>query len=198
MSTEPISEQATPEREKRTTDQIPTNAREQIGERLFNYVVTHVPSHWIRQNWLRFFGMKIGKNTSIMMGTRVHGIQQLTVGNNCSIGFRCLLDARGELTIDDDVVLASDVHIVAGHHLVNSDDFGRFLSPIHIKHHAWVASRSTILAGVELGVGSVVGACSLVRKDVADMEIVAGVPAKPVGTRRSTLDYHPIFRPLFY
>lgn len=205
MSTEPLSdapasEATVPEAApaKRTTDQIPTNAREQIGERLFNYAVTNIPSHWVRQNWLRFFGMKIGKNTSIMMGTRVHGIQQLTVGNNCSIGFRCLLDARGELTIDDDVVLASDVHIVAGHHVVNSDDFGRFLSPIHIKHHVWVASRSTILAGVELGVGSVVGACSLVRKDVADMEIVAGVPAAHVGVRRSSLDYHPDFRPLLY
>ncbi|MCZ4277638.1 MULTISPECIES: acyltransferase [Nocardiaceae] len=198
MSTEPSAQHAEMTPAKRTTDQIPTNAREQIGERLFNFAITHIPSHTIRQSWLRFFGMKIGKNTSIMMGTRVHGIQQLTVGNNCSIGFRCLLDARGELTIDDDVVLASDVHIVAGHHLVNSDDFGRFLSPIHIKHHVWVASRSTILAGVELGVGAVVGACSLVRKDVADMEIVAGVPAKHVGVRRSSLDYHPIFRPLMY
>ena len=198
MSTEPSAQHAEMTPAKRTTDQIPTNAREHFGERLFNFAITHIPSHTIRQSWLRFFGMKIGKNTSIMMGTRVHGIQQLTVGNNCSIGFRCLLDARGELTIDDDVVLASDVHIVAGHHLVNSDDFGRFLSPIHIKHHVWVASRSTILAGVELGVGAVVGACSLVRKDVADMEIVAGVPAKHVGVRRSSLDYHPIFRPLMY
>ena len=198
MSTEPSAQHAEMTPAKRTTDQIPTNAREQIGERLFNFAITHIPSHTIRQSWLRFFGMKIGKNTSIMMGTRVHGIQQLTVGNNCSIGFRCLLDARGELTIDDDVVLASDVHIVAGHHLVNSDDFGRFLSPIHIKHHVWVASRSTILAGVELGVGAVVGACSLVRKDVADMEIVAGVPAKHVGVRRASLDYPPIFRPLMY
>ena len=147
MSTEPSAQHAEMTPAKRTTDQIPTNAREQIGERLFNFAITHIPSHTIRQSWLRFFGMKIGKNTSIMMGTRVHGIQQLTVGNNCSIGFRCLLDARGELTIDDDVVLASDVHIVAGHHLVNSGgSCRRFTSSttcgLPVAQPSWQASNS--------------------------------------------------------
>lgn len=181
---------------KRTTSEIPTDAREQIGERLYNLIVTKVPSHRFRVLWLRLFGAKIGRDTSIMMGTRVHGLKQLTIGNNCSIGSRCLLDARGELTIDDDVVLASDVQTIAGHHLVNSDDFGRFLSPIHIEHHVWIASRSTVLAGVHIGVGAVVGACSLVRDDVESMAVVAGVPAKPRGVRKSALNYHPKFRPL--
>ena len=183
---------------KRTTDQIPTDAREQIGERLFNLVITRVPSHWVRRNWLRLFGARIGRQTSIMMGTRVHGLKQLSIGDNCSIGFRCLLDARGELVIDDAVVLASDVQMVAGHHVVDSDDFGRYLSPIHIAHHVWIASRSMVLAGVDIGPGAVVGACSMVREDVEPMAVVAGVPAKRRGTRTSALDYRPNFRPLFY
>jgi putative colanic acid biosynthesis acetyltransferase WcaF len=187
-----------PKREKFVTDQIPTDAQEQIGERLYNLIITHVPSHRIRLAWLRLFGAKIGRQTSIMMGTRVHGLKQLTIGNNCSIGARCLLDARGRLTIDDAVVLASDVHTVAGHHIVNSDDFGRFLSPIHIEHHVWVASRSMILTGVQIGAGAVVGACSLVRDDVAPMTFVAGVPAKQRGVRTSALNYRPHFAPKFY
>lgn len=183
---------------KRTTDQIPTDAREQLGERLYNLIITHVPSHWVRLTWLRLFGATIGRRTSIMMRTRVHGLKQLTIGAHCSIGFRCLLDARGELTIDDDVVLASDVQMIAGHHIVNSDDFGRYLSPIHVAHHVWIASRSVVLAGVDIGPGAVVGACSMVRDDVAPMAVVAGVPAKQLGTRRSNLSYHPDYRPLLY
>jgi putative colanic acid biosynthesis acetyltransferase WcaF len=190
----PVAEYQRPA--KRTTDEIPTDAREQLGERLYNLIITHVPSHWVRLTWLRLFGAKIGKQTSIMLRTRIHGLKQLTVGNNCSIGSRCLLDARGELTIDDDVVLASDVHMIAGHHVVQSDDFGRYLSPIHIAHHVWIASRSTVLAGVDIGPGAVVGACSMVRDDVPPMAVVAGVPAEQVGTRTSKLAYHPNVRPL--
>jgi putative colanic acid biosynthesis acetyltransferase WcaF len=185
-------------RVKIVTDQIPTDAQEQIGERLYNLIITHVPSHRIRIAWLRLFGARIGKQTSIMMGTRVHGLKQLTIGDNCSIGMRCLLDARGQLTIDDCVVLASDVQTIAGHHVVNSDDFGRFLSPIHIEHHVWVASRSMVLTGVQIGAGAVVGACSMVRDDVEPMAVVAGVPAKPRGVRKSALNYRPHFAPKFY
>lgn len=185
-----------PQREKFVTDTIPTDMQEQIGERLYNLIVTHVPSHRIRQGWLRLFGAKIGRNTSIMLGTRVHGLKQLTIGDNCSIGFRCLLDARGRLTIDDAVVFASDVQVIAGHHLMNTDNFDDWLSPVHIHHHVWVASRATILAGVFIGPGAVVGACSLVRDDVEPMAVVAGVPAVKRRERTSSLEYTPYFRPI--
>jgi putative colanic acid biosynthesis acetyltransferase WcaF len=185
-------------REKVVTDQIPTDAWEQLGERLYNLIITRIPSQRIRVAWLRLFGATIGKKTSIMLGTRVHGLRQLTIGDNCSIGMRCLLDARGQLTLDDCVVLANDVHTIAGHHVVNSDDFGRYLSPIHIGHHVWVANRSMVLAGVFIGEGAVVSACSMVRDDVPAMAVVAGVPAKQVGVRESSLAYRPNVAPKVY
>lgn len=186
------------QREKQFYDEIPTDAQEQIGERLYNLIITRVPSHRIRIGWLRLFGAKIGQKTSIMMNTRVHGLKRLTIGNHCSIGSRCLLDARCQLTIDDAVVIASDVQIIAGHHDVNSDNFGRVHSPIHVGHHVWIASRATVLTGVYLGAGAVVGACSMVRDDVAPMTVVAGVPARPRRIRKSSLDYLPDFAPKFY
>ncbi|MDY6811280.1 MAG: acyltransferase [Actinomycetota bacterium] len=180
------------------TDGYRTTRKEQFGERLFNYLITHVPSHAVRQAFLRFFGVTIGRDTSIMMGTNIFGLSRLSIGNNCSIGFDVLLDARGGLTIDDDVVLASDVQIITGKHLIDSDDFGIDLRPVHIKHHAWVASRATVLQDVTIGVGGVVGACSMVSSDVDDMSVVAGIPAKPRTERDSALSYHPKFRPLLY
>ncbi len=174
------------------------NKKVQFGERFYNWLVTYIPSHTVRQGYLRLFGAKIGTGTSIMMGTTIFGVNRLVIGNNCSIGFGVLLDARGGLTIDDDVVLASDVHIITGKHLINSDDFGILLEPVHIKHHVWVASRSTVLLGLTIGAGAVVGACSMVNCDVDDMAIVAGTPATLRGKRDSSLDYHPTFRPLLY
>lgn len=172
--------------------------RVQYGERLFNWLFTYVPSHTFRQAVLRWSGATIGTGTSIMMGTTVFGVNRLVIGNNCSIGSRVLLDARGGLTIDDDVVVASDVQFITGKHLVHTDDFGNYLAPVHVKHHAWVASRSTVLLGLTIGVGAVVGACSMVNRDVDDMAIVAGTPATVRGKRQSSLAYHPNFRPLLY
>lgn len=183
---------------KITRDWFPTSKREQIGERIYNLVINRFPSHWVRLATLRFFGAKIGKRTSIMMGTRVLGIEQLRIGDNCSIGFRCLLDARGEIVIGDAVVLASDVQLISGQHVVNSDDFGQLDAPIHIDHHAWVASRSMVLLGVHIGAGAVVGACSMVRDDVEPMAVVAGRPAIKRGMRNSTLNYYPDYRPILY
>lgn len=183
---------------KVTRDWFPTSKREQVGERIYNLFITRFPSHRVRLATLRFFGARIGRRTSIMMGTRVLGIEQLTIGDNCSIGFRCLLDARGEIVIGDAVVLASDVQLISGQHVVNSDDFGQLDAPIYIDHHAWVASRSTVVLGVHIGAGGVVGACSMVREDVGPMEIVAGTPAVKRGVRHSTLEYRPDYRPFLY
>ena len=67
-----------------------------------------------------------------------------------------------------------------------------------IGDHAWLASRTTVVAGVSIGRGAVVGACSLVRTDVEERTIVAGVPAVVRGQRTSALNYSTRFRRLFY
>jgi acetyltransferase-like isoleucine patch superfamily enzyme len=174
------------------------NRREQFGERLFNYLITHIPSHTIRQAWLRYFGAKIGRDTTLCMGLKVFRPSRLEIGNNCSLGFDIVLDARGGLVIDDDVVLASDVHIITGQHVIDSDDFAINFSPVRIKHHAWLTSRATVLPGVTIGAGAVLGACSVLESDLEDMSIAVGMPAKVRATRKSSLEYHLAWRPLFF
>jgi putative colanic acid biosynthesis acetyltransferase WcaF len=173
-------------------------AAERVGVILFNNLVTYIPSHTIRLATLRFFGAKIGKKSSILMGSTVLGIRGLNIGTGVGIGFRCLLDARGGLEIRDHACVASDVQFIAGHHLPNSDTFDYILGRIVIGEHSWIASRATVLANVTIGRGAIVGAVSLVRKDVAEMEIVAGVPAIHRGVRESALNYSPGYRPLFF
>lgn len=175
-----------------------TTRLQRHGESFFNYFITHVPSHNVRQWYLRKFGARIGRDVGIMMGTHVFGVHRLEIGDGCSIGSNVLLDARGGLKIDTAAVLASDVFIVTAKHVADSPDFHVVIEPVHIKHHAWVASRATVLQGVTIGVGAVVGACSMVNKNVDDMAIVAGTPAKALGERQSTLDYYPKFRPILY
>ncbi len=55
--------------------------------------------------------------------------------------------------------------------------------PVVIEDDVWIGSRVTILPGVTIGRGSVVGAAAVVTKDVPPYSVVAGNPAKVVKTR---------------
>jgi acetyltransferase-like isoleucine patch superfamily enzyme len=173
-------------------------ARNRIGQVLFNIIVTHIPSHTIRQGFLRLFGATIGKDTGIMLGTTVLDIEFLTIGSNTAIGGRCLLDARAGLYIGDNVTIASDVHIIGGGHDINHPDFLPVPIPSVIEDYVWIASRAMILPSL-IKRGAVVGAQALVTKDIGECEIVGGVPAKVIGKRNpDALKYTQKYRPLFY
>ena len=169
-----------------------------LGTVVYNFGFTHFPSHTVRQAVLKLWGAKIGKRVGIFMGTSVLGIHELEIGDNSTVGWRCLLDARGGLVIGSNVVVASDVQFLAGHHLPNSDDFGYIIQPTVVEDFVWIASRSTVLEGLTIGRGAVVAAGSLVRTTIPPMTIVAGIPAKAVRERHSELNYVTTFRPRLF
>ena len=169
-----------------------------LGTVVYNFGFTHFPSHTVRQAVLKLWGAKIGKRVGIFRGTSVLGIHELQIGDHSTIGWRCMLDARGGLAIGSNVVIASDTQFITAHHVPNSDDFRAVTAPITVEDFVWIASRSTVLDGVTIGRGAVVGAGSLVRGDVPPMTIVAGIPAQAVRERRSALDYVTTFRPRLF
>lgn len=169
-----------------------------LGTVVYNFGFTHFPSHTVRQAVLRLWGAKIGRKVGIFRGTTVLGIHELQIGDHTTIGFRCLLDARGGLDIGQNVVIASDVQFIAGHHLPNSDDFSYIIEPTIVEDFVWIASRSIVLEGLTVGRGAVVGACSLVRTSIPPMSIAAGIPARVVRERHSALDYVTTFRPKLF
>jgi acetyltransferase-like isoleucine patch superfamily enzyme len=156
--------------------------RNYLAAWVFNNFVTYIPSHAIRQAYLRFFGATIGKDSAIMRGTMFWSIEFLTIGDRSCIGMRCLLDCRAGIAIGDDVVIASDTHIIGGGHDVNHPDFLPVPTPIVIEDYVWVASRAMILPS-HIHRGAVVSAHAVVTKDIGECEIVGGVPAKVIGKR---------------
>jgi putative colanic acid biosynthesis acetyltransferase WcaF len=169
-----------------------------IGILLFNMFVTYIPSHLIRQNFMRLFGAHIGKGTAILRGAQVFDLRYLSIGDNCSIGFRVLFDARGGITIGDNVVIASDTQFICGGHDINHPDFPSYTKPTLVEDYVWIASRSMVLP-CTIGRGAVVAAQALVTKDVAPLDVVGGNPAKPFSRRDpEALKYTPKYRPLFY
>jgi acetyltransferase-like isoleucine patch superfamily enzyme len=158
---------------------------------LTNYVVCHVPSFTLRHAWYRrVLGVQIGRHVGIHLGCYVwfYGPGQIrrdgfTVGDYSRINRDCCLDARGPLRIGDNVSISPEVTILTAFHRMDDPKFRVETRPVVIEDHVWIGSRATILSGVRLGRGCVVAAGAVVSRDVAPLEIVGGVPAKPIGTR---------------
>jgi acetyltransferase-like isoleucine patch superfamily enzyme len=169
-----------------------------IGQLLFNTIVTFIPSHTIRLAWLRFFGAQIGKGSAIMRGTQVAEPHYLTIGDSSTVGMRCRLDARSGIYIGNNVTLASDVQLLAGGHDFNHPDFPIVgPDPTVVEDYVWIASRSMVLP-CHIKRGAVVAAHALVVKDVDELTVVGGNPAKPIGKRNpDALQYSAGYRPLF-
>ena len=87
--------------------------------------------------------------------------------------------ARGGIAIEDDVQIAGNVSLLTNNH----DPYDRMVlpcKPILIRKGAWIGANSVILRGISVGRHSIIGAGSVVTKDVPDYAVVVGNPAKVV------------------
>jgi len=108
-----------------------------------------------------------------------------------NFGFNCYVFSSNRVVVGRDTLVAAYCYIVGGgsYHLANKDipinqqvDFeGK--GGITINPNIWLGSHSVILDGVTIGQGSVVAAGALVNKNVEEMVIVAGTPARVLKKR---------------
>ena len=92
-------------------------------------------------------------------------------------GFQCM--SSGGLTIEDDTLISLNCTIATNNH----DFYDRQIitcKPVHIKKNVWIGVNVTILAGVTIGENAIIGAGSVVTKDVPNNVIVAGSPARVI------------------
>lgn len=97
---------------------------------------------------------------------------RLVIGKYVDIGEFTYIQAQEGVIINNDVQIGSHCSI----YTVNTID--DTCGPIHLKRNCKIGTHSTIFPDVTIGENSVVGAYSLVKKDVPDNTIVVGVPAK--------------------
>ena len=148
-----------------------------------------LPIHRLRVAAVRRWGAQIAEGVTLYHGFEIRNARGLSIGERSSIGNDAILDARGGITIGRDVNFSTAVHIWTGQHDWQSPDFAYVKAPVVIGDRAWISTRVTILPGVTIGEGAVIAAGSVVTKDVEPYALVAGVPAKVVGSRPTNLTY---------
>ena len=165
---------------------------------VFNHFINKVPFFAVRHAFFRFLGGTLGEGSSLFLGVTVVNPRNITIGTHTIVNRNVMLDGRRcPLVIGDNVDIAEEVRIWTMEHDVHSDTHAPVGKPVTIEDHVWVASRATILPGVVLHRGCVVASGAVVRKDVAAMQIVGGVPARVLGPRRSGLAYRLDYQPWF-
>ena len=143
-----------------------------------------VPSHHFRRFCYRLSGMKIGKGSTIHTHARFYDPRNIEIGEDTIIGEGVVLDGRGKLVIGNHVDIASEVMIYNCQHDVHSEDFAPMCSVVTIGDYVFIGPRVIIQPGAKIGKGAIVAAGAVVTKDVDELTIVGGVPAKTIGQRK--------------
>jgi acetyltransferase-like isoleucine patch superfamily enzyme len=139
-------------------------------------------------------GMSIGYHSFIRDGARLEVVDRinhlpgkLTIGNDVHIEQNVHIVACGEITIGDHVVIAAGVSILDSAHPIGYPGDGNRVKAIepgdayvHIESRAFIGVGTVILRNVTIGANSIIGAGSVVVKDIPANCIAAGSPARVI------------------
>lgn len=134
---------------------------------------------WSLRVWLlRLFGAKIGNQVHIYPTVSISIPWNLNIGDQAAIGERVILYALGPIKIGSRSVISQYSHLCAGSHDYRDPAFPLLKTPIAIGADVWVCAQSFIGPGVEIGEGAIIGACSVVMKNVPARVVGSGNPFK--------------------
>ena len=160
---------------------------------IYNNVFTFIPSNTLRVCYLKYvLGHKIGKNNFVHLGCNFYG--NVKIGDNCVIG-RKVVFKGGTIIVGNNVSITAECYLQTGSHFLDDENFKSFETEIYIRDRVWIGLRSIILPGITLGEGSVLGAGSVLTKNIPDFQVFAGVPAKYIKTRNRNISYNLDYRP---
>jgi acetyltransferase-like isoleucine patch superfamily enzyme len=141
---------------------------------------------------LRRRGAHLGLAVYISPGNIYGTLQKLSVGDYSFIG-RTTIQLHENVWIGKCVCINDQVSIYTATHALRDPNWSTIAKPVTIEEYSWIASGATILPGVRVGRGAVVGASAVVARDVPDYSLAIGNPAKIIPNKRcASFDYTPV------
>lgn len=154
---------------------------------LWDFIFQLLPYSPLRIWWLRLGGAKIGRNSFVdrivFFNLDRTGLSGLTLGKSCYLGPLTILDLAGKITLGNQVTVSARSTILS-HHSVGQNNhpllsfYPKKVFHTTIKSGAVLSAGTIVLPGIVVGSNSLTAAASLVRQDVPDSVMVAGIPAQ--------------------
>ncbi|MBU9721243.1 MULTISPECIES: sugar O-acetyltransferase [Bacillaceae] len=160
-----------------------TNERERAKDLLFE-LNNLKPSMRVERNQIihKLFH-SVGENAWIESPFNCDYGYNITVGDNFYANTNCTILDCAKVTIGDNVLIGPNVSLYTPNHAIDAEERkqGYEVSlPITIGENVWIGGSVTIVPGVKIGDNTIIGAGSVVTKDVPSNVIAAGVPCKVI------------------
>lgn len=146
----------------------------------------HTP-RWALHGWrrqlLRWFGADIGEGCRIAPSCRVWAPWNLAMGEFSALGDGVDCYSMGRITLGSKVAVSQRTFLCAGSHDVRSLSRPLITGPIVIEDHVWIAAECFVHPDVVIREGAVIGARSVVLKEMPAWSVCAGNPCRKIKDR---------------
>jgi putative colanic acid biosynthesis acetyltransferase WcaF len=139
---------------------------------------TPKPANAWRLLWLRAFGARIYGRPFVHQRARIQIPWNLTLHHRACLGDRANAYSLGEIEVHEHATVAQEVYLCTGTHAFDRPALDLITKKITIGAHAFLGARAFVMPGVTVGERAIVGACSVVTRDVGAGVVVAGNPAR--------------------
>ena len=134
----------------------------------------------------------VGRGFRIGAGAVIVTPRSVSIWNDCFFGPGLYVSSSEDVDIGNGVMFGPQIMIIGGDHdfqtlgvpLRFAKNSGRS-SPIVVENDVWIGARCTILKGVRIGTGSIIGAGSVLTRDIPAYSVAAGVPCRVIRPRFS-------------
>ncbi len=133
--------------------------------------------------WLRAFGARIHGTPFVHQRARIAIPWHLTLHDRACLGDRANAYSLGEIEIGAGATVAQEVYLSTGSHDFSGTDLPLTTGKITIGEEAFLGARTFVMPGITIGARSVIGACSVVTKDVPPDVVALGNPCAVRGPR---------------
>jgi maltose O-acetyltransferase len=156
---------------------LPRNENKILGRLVFN----------VRKEAIKNIFKKVGDNAVVNRGVYFGSGKNIIIGDNSGIGENCQIS--NDIIIGNDVMIAPECIMFSKSHNIDNlnipmKEQGETMgNPVKIGNDVWICQRAIILPGKVVNSGSIIGAGSLVTRDIDYMEVVGGNPVQHIRYR---------------